>query len=286
MNTTATRYKTYTRPPLPFRGNKRMWVKQFTELLKANYSDCDIVVDLFGGSGFCSYLAKKALPAAEVVYNDFDYYIDRINKIPQTNEIIARLRQALDGIAIKANIGKEKKKECLTIINEYENPDYLTISTNILFSGKYADDIKELEKPSFYKQTVSKDYDATGYLDGMTITHVDWRELYYRYKDCGSQVLFLFDPPYMNTDASGYSNLEYSNLEYSNLKENIGLIKTIFDISESPMCDYILFTSEKSGFTELFGLVENLKVKKGNISQQCYVNYQNSYRDYLLYKVA
>lgn len=110
MNTTATRYKTYTQPPLPFRGNKRMWVKYFTELLKANYSDCDIVVDLFGGSGFCSYLAKKALPNAEVVYNDFDYYVNRIEKIPQTNEIIRRLTQVIAGIPIKANIGKEKKK--------------------------------------------------------------------------------------------------------------------------------------------------------------------------------
>lgn len=284
MNTTATRYKTYTQPPLPFRGNKRMWVKQFTELLKANYSDCDIVVDLFGGSGFCSYLAKKALPAAEVVYNDFDYYVDRINKIPQTNEIIARLRQALDGIAIKANIGKEKKKECLSIINEYENPDYLTICTNILFSGKYADDIKELEKPSFYKRTVSKDYDATGYLDGLTITHVDWRELYERYNDCGKRVLFLFDPPYMNTDASGYHSMEYSNL-----KDNIGLIKTILDISEQPMCDYILFTSDKSGFVELFELIDEVKVGRSSHSvlfRTSNINYQNKFIDYLIYKVA
>lgn len=154
----------------------------------------------------------------------------------------------------------------------------------MLFSGKYANDIKELEKHSFYNRIVRKQYDVTGYLDGLTVTHVDWMELYERYKDCGKRVLFIFDPPYMNTDASGYSSMEYSNL-----KDNIGLVKTIFDISEHPMCDYILFTSEKSGFTELFGLVENLsnrKVKMGNISRQCNVNYQNSYRDYLLYKVA
>lgn len=261
-----------------------MWAKQFTELLKANYSDCDIVVDLFGGSGFCSYLSKKALPAAEVIYNDFDYYIDRIKKIPQTNEIIARLQQALDGIAIKANIGKDKKKECLDIINEYLDPDYLTICTNILFSGKYADDINELEKHSFYKRTVSKDYYATGYLDGLTITHVDWRELYERYKDCGKKVLFVFDPPYMNTDASGYHSMEYSNLKY-----NIGLIKTILEISEHPMCDYIFFTSDKSGFVELLDLIDEIKVGRSYnniLFRTSNINYQGKMTDYLIYNVA
>lgn len=132
MNMTATQSKSYTQPPLPFRGNKRMWGKQFTELLKANYSDCDIVVDLFGGSGFCSYLAKKALPDAEVVYNDFDYYVERIKKIPQTNEILQRLAQVVDGIPIKANIGKEAKQRCLDIIRQYENPmcDYVLFTSS------------------------------------------------------------------------------------------------------------------------------------------------------------
>lgn len=284
MNTTATQYKTYTQPPLPFRGNKRMWIKQFTELLKANYSDCDIVVDLFGGSGFCSYLAKKALPDAEVVYNDFDYYIKRLEKIPQTNEIIQRLSQVVEGIPIKANIGKEAKERCLDIIREYENPDYLTICTNILFSGKYADNIKELEKHSFYNRIVRKQYDAAGYLDGLTITHVDWRELYERYKDCGKKVLFIFDPPYMNTDASGYSNDEYSNL-----KDNLGFVKTIFDINENPMCDYVLFTSDKSGFVDMFEMINDLTGKEqvmGYIFRTSNINYQNSYTDYLIYKVV
>lgn len=238
-------FKSYTQPPLPFRGNKRMWVKQFTELLKANYSDCDIVVDLFGGSGFCSYLAKKALPNAEVVYNDFDYYVNRIRKIPQTNEIIRRLSQVIAGIPIKANIGKEKKKECLDIIREY---------------------------------------DATGYLDGLTITHVDWRELYERYKDCGKKVLFLFDPPYMNTEATGYRNTEYSDL-----KQNINLLKVIFDICKKEGCNFVLFTSDKSGFIELLdfiGEIQNCKTYHNYLFRSNFINYQNKYIDYLIYKVA
>lgn len=284
MNMTAIQSKSYTQPPLPFRGNKRMWGKQFTELIKANYSDCDIVVDLFGGSGFCSYLSKKALPAAEVIYNDFDYYIDRIKKIPQTNEILQKLSQVVKGIHIKANIGKDAKQLCLDIIRQYKNPDYLTICTNVLFSGKYADDIKDLYKHSFYNRIVSKQYDATGYLDGLTITHVDWRELYERYKDCGKKVLFVFDPPYMNTDASGYRSMEYSNLKY-----NIGLIKTILEISEHPMCDYIFFTSDKSGFVELLDLIDEIKVGRSYnniLFRTSNSNYQCNMTDYLIYNVA
>ena len=280
----STTNKSYTQPPLPFRGNKRMWVKQFTELLKANYSDCDIVVDLFGGSGFCSYLAKKALPNAEVVYNDFDYYVNRIRKIPQTNEIIRRLSQVIAGIPIKANIGKEKKKEGLDIIREYDDPDYLTICNNVLFSGKYANDIKELEKHSFYNRIVRKQYDATGYFDGLTISHVDWRELYERYKDCGKKVLFLFDPPYMNTEATGYRNTEYSDL-----KQNINLLKVIFDICKKEGCNFVLFTSDKSGFIELLdfiGEIQNCKTYHNYLFRSNFINYQNKYIDYLIYKVA
>ena len=62
--------KTYSTPPLPFRGNKRNFIREFKEVL-SGIKDIDVVVDLFGGSGLLSRAAKDVLPHARVIYNDF-----------------------------------------------------------------------------------------------------------------------------------------------------------------------------------------------------------------------
>ena len=76
--------KKYSTPPLPFRGNKRYFVKTFREVL-SDLRDIDVVVDLFGGSGLLSRAAKDVLPHARVIYNDFDGYSKRLENIERTN---------------------------------------------------------------------------------------------------------------------------------------------------------------------------------------------------------
>lgn len=66
--------KTYQSAPLPFLGQKRMYVKEFCEILKSFPNDA-VYVDLFGGSGLLSHITKHEKPNATVVYNDFDNYI-------------------------------------------------------------------------------------------------------------------------------------------------------------------------------------------------------------------
>ena len=73
--------KKYTSAPLPFMGQKRMFVTTFKELLK-QYPDDAVYVDLFGGSGLLSHVTKREKPNATVIYNDFDNYRARLqNKI-------------------------------------------------------------------------------------------------------------------------------------------------------------------------------------------------------------
>ena len=95
--------KTYSRAPLPFLGSKNHFVKQYRELLK-HATGIDTVVDLFGGSGILSRIAKDVLPNARVVYNDFDNYCERLEMIPTTNAIVERLRSVVDGVRHQGRI--------------------------------------------------------------------------------------------------------------------------------------------------------------------------------------
>lgn len=63
--------------PLPFRGQKRYYIKRFSSVLE-QCEDITTVVDLFGGSGLLSRVAKDKLPNARVIYNDFDHFNKRV----------------------------------------------------------------------------------------------------------------------------------------------------------------------------------------------------------------
>ena len=67
--------------PLPFVGQKRMFAKEFIKVLE-QFPEDTVFVDLFGGSGLLSHIAKRSKPDATVVYNDFDNYRFRLKNIP------------------------------------------------------------------------------------------------------------------------------------------------------------------------------------------------------------
>jgi predicted RNA methylase len=67
--------KVFISAPLPFQGQKRMHIKPFSAVIEKVRPP--LIIDLFGGSGFLSYLAKRACPSARVIYNDFDNYCER-----------------------------------------------------------------------------------------------------------------------------------------------------------------------------------------------------------------
>lgn len=81
----------YKSAPLPFVGQKRMFVREFIKIL-GQFPAGTVFVDLFGGSGLLSHVTKRTKPEAIVVYNDFDNYRCRLQHIPQTNRLIADLR--------------------------------------------------------------------------------------------------------------------------------------------------------------------------------------------------
>ena len=84
--------KTYLSAPLPFMGQKRMFIKEFRNVLK-EFPDGAVYIDLFGGSGLLAHVTKREKPEARVVYNDFDNYRQRLENVGRTNALLAELRE-------------------------------------------------------------------------------------------------------------------------------------------------------------------------------------------------
>ena len=92
----------YNKAPLPFQGQKRMFLKPFAREI-SKFSPDSIFIDVFGGSGLLSRTIKDIHPSSRVIYNDFDHYSERLSMIPTTEQIRCRLA------SIVANIPKSKR---------------------------------------------------------------------------------------------------------------------------------------------------------------------------------
>lgn len=274
--------KNYYTSPLPFRGQKRSYIKQFKSVLE-RCEDITTVVDLFGGSGLLSRTAKDALPKARVIYNDYDHFDQRISMIDRTNALLDEIAPLVKDVEYKKQIPREIKQECLMLMRKYEETgavDYITLSASLLFSGNWASSYKKFAQQAFYNRVVRAPYDATGYFDGLEITHKDYRELFNEFKN-KEHVLFAIDPPYLSTECSTYRS------EGSwNLKDYLDVL-TMLKGSK-----FIFFTSEKSQLIELcewidtnytgVGLLKN--AERFEISSR--VNFSSNYKDIMIAKIT
>lgn len=269
--------KTYSTPPLPFRGNKRYFVKEFRKVLK-NLKDIDVVVDLFGGSGLLSRAAKDVLPHARVIYNDFDGYTKRLENIERTNEILDLIRPFVEGLETLKRVPDEKRKKILDVLSEQEEKgfvDYITLASGLLYSGQFATTLEQLSKHPFYNSLRSAPISAEGYLDGLEITCKDFRELFDEFKD-KQNVLFILDPPYLQTDLDSYHNSDFWTLG-----ETLDVVKMMMGSK------FIFFTSDKSDIPELLDwLSENTScfdfVKEAEIHKRTnFLDKIHHYEDYM-----
>ena len=200
--------KNFTQAPLPFMGQKRRFLNQVKTVL-SNCPDNAIYVDLFGGSGLLSHTVKKHYPNATVVYNDYDNYRLRLQNVTNTNALIADIRAILTGSPKDKKVQEREKGLILKRVLKEEQTagyvDYITLSSSILFSMKYVQSYKELEKETLYNCVRMSEYVTDGYLDGLTVESADYKELFTKYKDY-RDVIFLVDPPYLSTEVGTYKN--------------------------------------------------------------------------------
>ena len=84
-------------PPLPFYGNKSNLRNNIINIVTELPDDL-LFIDLFGGSFYLSYLIKSIKPKANVICNDYDYYINRllilikqINYFPSSKNVFLQI---------------------------------------------------------------------------------------------------------------------------------------------------------------------------------------------------
>lgn len=231
--------KFYSQAPLPFQGQKRYFVAKFKDVLKT-IDQPAVIVDLFGGSGLLSHIAKKVLPDCTVVWNDFDNYSERLANVVNTNRILSEIREVLKNSDREKSLSRDDRREVLNIITaETGFIDWSTLSTNLLFSNHYAWSLESIMKESMYNCIRKTDYVVDGYTDGLIVTLQDYRCLYHEYAHIPN-VLFLIDPPYLSTNVASYRSGNYwSIVDYLDV---LTLLKG---------SDYIYFTSSKSALIEL-----------------------------------
>ena len=203
--------KMYLSAPLPFVGQKRMFAREFIKVL-GQFPDSTVFVDLFGGSGLLSHITKCVRSDATVVYNDFDNYRCRLVNIPTTNVLLSDLRRIAEGEPRNKRITGEIRDKMFARIEREEKEhgyvDYITVSASLLFAMKYVTSLEGMKKEAIYNRIRQTDYpEAKDYLEGLTITSEDYKEVFKRYKDVPG-VVFLVDPPYLYFTSNKSSILE------------------------------------------------------------------------------
>lgn len=272
--------KQYLSAPLPFVGQKRMFAREFIQVLK-RYPDDAVFVDLFGGSGLLSHITKYQKPGATVVYNDFDNYRQRLENIPRTNVLLDKIRAVVASVPRRKFLPKKTKETILRLIEQEEHRygyvDYITLSSSLLLSMKYATNLEELRKETFYNTVRKCDYNpCLDYLDGLEIVSCDYKELFNKYKDM-PDVVFLIDPPYLSTEVGTYT-MNWGLSDY------LDVLQTLVGTN------YIYFTSNKSSIIELCDWIGknnalgNPFIGSEKVEFNAHMNYNSSYTDIMLYK--
>lgn len=273
--------KLYLSAPLPFVGQKRMFAKQFIEVIRQYPADT-VFVDLFGGSGLLSHITKHFHPESRVIYNDFDNYRLRINNIPRTNRLLESIRPIASQFDRHKPITGAAREKIFSLLEQEEKEtgflDFITLSSSLMFSMKYKMSIEGMRGETLYNNVRKNGYEpCQDYLAGLEIVSCDYRELFEQYKDTPG-VVFLVDPPYLSTDVGTYRM-------YWRLADYLDVLSVL------PGHNFIYFTSEKSCIIELcewMGRHPSLGDPFARCQRREFnatMNYNASYKDIMLFTI-
>lgn len=267
----------YTKPPLPFMGNKRNMLKHIKQVLETMRADGEIdgesiFIDVFGGSGLVAHNIKQWYPRNQVLWNDYDNYQKRLDHIAQTESLRAWIYEKARDIGYRNALPKHIKQEILAHIHALETQgeyiDYTSLSPYLLFSGNYVRDFTKLCKATFYNKISATRLSAQGYLDGVERVSLDFIELLDSYKSYKNKCLIL-DPPYLQTQVGNY-------------KDHFSLGQ-FFDLIERVQRPYLFFGCDSSDTIEAFEYLKRYhKELEGYTFNSSYLLGGNN-TDYIIY---
>lgn len=275
--------KPYSKAPLPFIGQKRNFINAFRQCLTANISGDGTgwtVVDVFGGSGLLAHNAKRLLPKATVIYNDWDGYAERLQNINDTERLRQILFNQLAHLPRQKLLSPNDKQAVIDTLNNFDGfIDVQSLATWLLFSGKQVRTLDELYQNTFYNTVrVSPFEPATGYLDGLTITCESYTKLMARYKD-KPNTLLLLDPPYLYTGQGAYKQDKYfAMVDFLYLMSLTRPPYIFFSSTKSELLDYLDYLKQLDGEDwERLGGFERVVI-------QAHVNHERAYEDNMIYR--
>lgn len=275
--------KQFKQAPLPFIGQKRMFLNHFKQVLNDNIlNDGEgwIIIDAFGGSGLLSHVAKHIKPKARVIYNDFDNYAERLAHIDDINRLRQLIYPLLKDVPKQKRISAALKQHIIDIINAFEGYiDVHILCSWLCFSGQQVKNLDELFKEDFWNCIRQSNYpSAEGYLDGVEVVNESFHTLLPKFKD-NPKALFILDPPYLCTHQASYKQARYFDL--------IDFLRLI-DLTRPP---YLFFSSTKSEFIRFIDYLVEDKVKNWQsfehakrIAINTSTSYSGKYEDNLVYK--
>ena len=271
----------FTKPPLPFIGNKSSWKNEFRQAIKEYIAKgIKIFVDVFGGSGYCSYMIKQCINELglniddyTIIYNDFDNYVGRLRN-KTTLKHLTFIKDYIKPLNIKVHQRLPDDtiqfiKDYLRKENEIEPVDVRSMVRMLKYQISNITTLDELlNEKIFYNQSThcNPNFDNIDeYLQNLVIEHMTWREIMDKYNDV-KNTLYVLDPPYLSTYNNDY-------LEY-NPNDCIDLLLLLPKLNN---CIY--FTSDKSFIPLLMDKIPDFfkydkKIsKKHKSANTCYIDY-------------
>lgn len=199
----------YYKAPLPFTGQKRFFLKAFLQRLNEMIKDDGegvTIIDVFGGSGLLSHHAKRLKPKARVIYNDLQGYSQNIKNIDRINAMRAEIYEIIKDAPRKSQLSDTMREQINPILDKYKDVDPTFAKVFLLFSSNcqaVESTLEAVKKETWYPRCQGVDYKADGYLDGLEICSLDFRDCINRYKDIPNKLLIL-DPPYLFSQQKNY----------------------------------------------------------------------------------
>ncbi|MDR0510404.1 MAG: hypothetical protein LBH06_04860 [Rikenellaceae bacterium] len=191
------------------------------------------------------------MPEARVVWNDFDNFAQRLAAIPQTNELVAQIGQAMGDSKYKGRLPLSVCRNITGIITDHASRcqyvDHLTLSAILLFSGNYADSVdapvRSANNQGLFRWSFPR-YDTTGYLEGARAG--ERRLAGYCRRICRARRRAVCCRP----SVCYYRYIELCKDTFQSITSYLDAFNVLRDNS------FIYFTSEKSGITDIFNWFE------------------------------